>query len=91
MAQDNTAQKANNSSTIQTSTAFNFLQSMDTFNWRHHLFYRSCFRAVTHCLGPLSLSVYHFCLAPSVPRVERVQDLTVVCSKAQHSSFSLSS
>lgn len=66
---------------------------MDTFNWRHHLFYRSCSRAVTHRLRTLSLFLYcpFFCLARSIPRAERVQDLTVVCSETQHSSFSLSS
>lgn len=32
---------------------------MDTFNWRNHLFYRSCFRTVTQCLrAPVS-----FCAA----------------------------
>lgn len=86
--------RKNSSGSYQSSTAFNFLRSMDIFNWRHHLFYRSCFGAVTHCLRALSLFLcchFFFCLALSVPRAERVQDLTVVCSEAQHSSFSLSS
>lgn len=33
--------------------AFNFLlQSMDTFNWSHHLFHTMCFIAYTLCEGP---------------------------------------
>lgn len=52
---DKTMQKTNNFGAMKNLHLRELFSVHDTFNWRYHLFYTSCFRAVTYCLRALSL------------------------------------